>query len=170
MWSRPYNVICTPETFGMWVHTYVGPIKLSFPLLSRKDIPEDVTNGCHFKIVMMSIGSVAGVGDTERYYRARARAEGEIHEGPGVQQDELMVGVQPKTPPMPSQHAHIFYIHRVGNGNAFPASISFRPTSSLACSTPLPKAIFSSCYHHHSRSSSRYPGAIPSAWSGCSWP
>lgn len=53
MWSRPYNVICTSETFGMWANTHVG---------------------------VMSIGSMAGVGDVEGYYRARARAEGEIHE------------------------------------------------------------------------------------------
>lgn len=51
----------------MWVNTNVGPIKWSFPLLSRKCILREVTNGCHFKIVVMSIRSIARVGDVERY-------------------------------------------------------------------------------------------------------
>jgi len=168
MWSRPYNVICTPETFGMWVHTlYVGPIKWSFPLLSRKDVLEEVTNSCCFKIVLMSIGKIGRETPRDIIGQWHERKERYRSEGLEVQHDRR----ESKTPPTPSQHAHISYIHRVGNENAFPTSISFRPTSSstLACSTPLPKTALWSHYHPHSRLSFRYPRAISSPWSGCSW-
>ena len=63
----------------MWIYTYVGPIRGSFPLLSCTGVLEEGENGYRFAIVMISTGVIEWEMLKEIVYRAKARTEGDIH-------------------------------------------------------------------------------------------